>query len=83
MLQFSRAGVRWRGDRLSDYHIYCLDDRNVIVRRHHHLADDDESALEAARKFCGDYGIEIWVGTRRVARLGKDGEAIDLTNAAA
>ncbi len=57
------------------YRFYFLDGTGHIVRAQEFDAADDVAALEAAQKLCGDGAMEVWDGTRCVARIGPDGRA--------
>jgi hypothetical protein len=53
-----------------------MDERDRIASAHECDAANDAEAVEAARKLCDPYEVEVWDQVRRVASLGKDGVPI-------
>jgi hypothetical protein len=63
---------------LDTYRAFILDDQNRIVRAEVLSAADDEAAIDAARPFWEDADLEIWRGSRRIARVLKGGHKAPL-----
>ena len=60
---------------LLDYNVYLLDGRGRIQRRRPLLAASDECAVWVFSKLELAQPAELWRRGRRIAALGKDGEA--------
>jgi hypothetical protein len=63
---------------LDTYRAFLLDDQNRIVGAEVLSATSDETAIDAARPLWQDADIEIWRGSRRIARVLKGGETVQL-----
>jgi hypothetical protein len=60
--------------------LFCLVDAdNRVVGLHTIACKDDIAARARAKPLCAQHDIEIWEGSRRVARLRKDGTTVDHT----
>jgi hypothetical protein len=60
--------------------LFCLVDAdNRVVGLHTITCNDDIAARAKAKPLCAQHDIEIWEGSRRVARLRRDGTAVDHT----
>jgi hypothetical protein len=58
--------------------LFCLVDAdNRVVGLHTIACKDDIAARARAKPLCAQHDIEIWEGSRRVARLRKDGTTVD------
>lgn len=64
---------------LDTYRAFILDDHNRIVRAEVLTATCDEAAMAAARPFWEEAEIEIWRGSRRIARVMKGGQQAPLS----
>jgi len=60
---------------MSEYKLYCIESDGRVAMRHDYCASDDLSSLDRAKELCGEYEIEVWQGSRFVARVTKDGTA--------
>ena len=60
---------------MSEYKLYCIGSDGRVAMRHDYSARDDLASLERAKELCGEYEIEVWHGSRFVARVTKDGTA--------
>ena len=60
---------------LLEYKLYCVDGEGHIILRHDFHARDDVDSLELVKIFLGPNDVEIWQGTRMVARVKEDGTA--------
>jgi hypothetical protein len=63
---------------LDTYRAFILDDQNRIVRAEVLSVTSDEEAMAAARPFSEEAEIEIWRGSRRIARVLKGGKRAQL-----
>ena len=61
---------------MKQYKFYFLDDRGHVWRAQDHLLRDDLDALALAKNICTDHGVEIWEGTREVARVKRNDEPL-------
>jgi hypothetical protein len=52
-----------------EYTLYSVDDVGHVMSHRLLVARDDLAALEEAEKSCERHDIEVWEGTRRVARV--------------
>ena len=72
---------------MADYKLYCLNHRNRIVSARWVHATSDGAALAEAATIARELDCELWLGTRKVARLfhGRIApvSALDLNSAAA
>lgn len=59
---------------LDTYRAFILDENDKIVRAEVLAATSDEAAMAAAQPFWLESEIEIWRGSRRIARVPKGGE---------
>jgi hypothetical protein len=60
--------------------LFCLVDAdNRVVGLHTLSCRDDIAARAKAKPLCAQHDIEIWEGSRRVARLRRDGTTVDHT----
>lgn len=59
---------------MDTYRAFILDENNRIVRAEVLSATSDEAAMAAARPFWLESEIEIWRGSKRIARVLKGGE---------
>jgi hypothetical protein len=57
------------------YRIYCIGNDNKIISGHDFDVKDDIAAFDKAKELCGESEVEVWQGTRFVARLARDGTA--------
>jgi hypothetical protein len=64
------------------YRFYYLNQSDHIVKAVDHEAAEDLEALEVATRLAKDGPIEIWEDCRIVAKLGTDGQAMPLKEAA-
>lgn len=62
---------------MTNYKIFSVDDSNRIVGRHYRPLRDDISAFEVASRLSAKTGcdVEVWNGSRFVARVRHDGTA--------
>jgi hypothetical protein len=61
-------------------YLFCLVDvENRVVGVHTLACRDDIAARAKAKPLCAHHDIEIWEGSRRVARLRRDGTTVDHT----
>lgn len=61
-------------------YLFCLVDAdNRVVGLHTFNCRDDIAARARAKPLCAQHDIEIWEGSRRVARLCRDGTTVDHT----
>jgi len=61
------------------YRCYLLDATDCIREREHFHAEHDAEATERAREFLfetGHVAAELWVSSRLVARLNKEGKPV-------
>jgi hypothetical protein len=58
---------------LDTYRAFILDDQNRIVRAEVLSASCDETAMAEAQPFWQEADIEIWRGSKRIARVLKGG----------
>jgi len=60
-----------------EYHVVCVDDSNQSLVHHYSYLRDDLSALDLAAKLSAktEWEVEIWEGSRFVARVKRDGTA--------
>ena len=63
-----------------EYKLYCLDDAQHILSASTVVAQDDLAALKEAEKLCEKNGIEVWQGTRCVARVKKGNAPLDMSD---
>jgi hypothetical protein len=63
-----------------DYRLHCLDENQRITSSSDVVARDDLAALEQAEKLCEKQGMEVWQGTRRVARVKKGNAPLDASD---
>ena len=61
---------------VSEYKLYCLDQRGRISRRHELEAADDDAAIAQARAQFSGMDCELWSGIRKVALLPAQGEPV-------
>ena len=61
---------------MSEYKLYCLDQRGRIAQRHEYEAADDAAAIELARAQHPNATCELWSGTRKVALLPAGGAPV-------
>ena len=54
---------------MAQYRLDVLDGQNFIRQAFDVACTDDGEAVLRARKYTGGAGVEVWQGTRRVARL--------------
>jgi hypothetical protein len=54
-----------------EYRLYRLNESQGIVSAQEVIARDDLDALQEAERLCETHAIEVWQGTRCVARVGK------------
>ena len=54
---------------MTGYRLYCLDGANKVASAEWIDADDDEAAIEVAKRMMDRQDLEVWQGTRLVARL--------------
>jgi len=54
---------------VTGYRLYCLDGANKVASAEWIDADDDEAAIEVAKRMMDGQDLEVWQGTRLVARL--------------
>lgn len=59
---------------MQHYKLYSLDARGRIAQAHDFECRDDLAALAEGEKECADHNVEIWQGSRLVARV-KQGNA--------
>jgi hypothetical protein len=52
-----------------EFRVYLLDVRDHFVKAHTILADSDDEASDKALELTKTGGVEIWEGSRLVARL--------------
>jgi hypothetical protein len=60
---------------MSDYRIYILDPTGHIYLRYDFVGRDDLAAFDESKKYSVKQSVEIWQGTRQVARIDPDGQA--------
>lgn len=64
--------LRFRGEPVTAYRVYCLDGVNRFVRAESVEASDDEGAIRLAREVMGEcVNCEVWERDRLVTRLSK------------
>lgn len=61
---------------MKQYKFFFLDDRGHVLRAQDHQLRDDLDALAVAKKICTDHAVEIWEGTREVARVKQNDEPL-------
>ena len=61
---------------MSEYKLYCLDQKGRITRRYEFDAADDGAAIALARKDHPATNCELWCGTRKVALLPANGTPV-------
>ena len=61
---------------MADYRIYILDPTGHIYLRYDFRGRDDLAAFDESKKYSVKQSVEIWQGTRQVARIDPDGEAV-------
>lgn len=54
---------------MTAYRLYSLDGANKVASAQWFDADDDEKAVELARTMMDGHDIELWQGSRLVARI--------------
>jgi len=54
---------------VTGYRLYCLDGANKVASAEWIDADDDKAAIEVAKQMMDGQDLEVWQGTRLVARL--------------
>jgi hypothetical protein len=67
-------GLSLGGGCLDTYRAFILDENDRIIRAEVLSAASDEAALNAARPFFMDADVEIWRGSKRIARVPKGGQ---------
>ena len=58
---------------MKSYRIYCLNSGGQIARALDVQCQDDLAALAEGEKSCTENDVEVWEGTRLVARVKKGG----------
>lgn len=51
------------------YQLFCLDDRDNIVRSEDFEADNDAEATAKGAIHCGEHWVELWADNHRVSRF--------------
>ena len=54
---------------MSEYRLYFLNKTDQIVRRKEFDLPNDEEALAKAKQYIGGRAMELWTGTRLIARI--------------
>jgi len=54
---------------MAEYRAYVVGRDGHHLRSHAFVAADEESAIEHAKKFIDVHNVELWSGTRFIARL--------------
>ena len=54
---------------MSSYRFCIQDRRGHVIERHNIFCHDELDALHIAKQFDSNYFIEIWDGSRRIARM--------------
>ena len=63
-------GLMWNPVSSLSYRLYFLDDCERIVDMVELHCHDNGEALARAEPLAGGLGVELWCGTRRVAKIG-------------
>ena len=71
MERCSRSRLSLKEHRVIDYQLYFLGDDDRDVDRQDHRCADDRAAVLTGRSLCFENNIDIWQGTRRVARVSR------------
>lgn len=62
---------------MRQFELRFLDRLDVVILARAYTSHDDLGALEEAERLCTTHTIEIWEGTRRVARVKKGNAAFN------
>lgn len=63
-----------------EYRLYRMDDITQRIVSSELVARDDLDALTAAEKICDESPVEIWQGTRYVARVKQGNTALNASD---